>query len=491
MTQRPILEPALPAAATGLMPVTQLRLRALARRELLQRTFTGTFVYPVGWLVVAGVTGLLVDYPAPVLGMVGLLSVLVAVRVVLYRRALRDTTRPSTAGKGHLVLGVVSASLFSVSLGLGYLARGGDAGVAAGYVGMSAIVGGIAMVASTHRRLAQVWTFTAIAPSLLVFAVRADATAQLLALIFALYIPVLKRLIDQGHQAWWDAQIAAARLDEHSSRLARVSRHAGMAENATNVLHDVGNALSAVKVAAERLVAAGARHPAADLERMARLFERDADTLHAFLASDGPKLARFVGALSQASREHADAAAADARRLREGLRLIETIVRRQQDLAGELGGFEPCSVVELIDAAVGLSHAAQADLHVEHDAGVAAGTSVRVDRPRVLQVLVNLLENAYDATLEHGTRAITIRTHERADAVVIEVADNGIGISPALAERIFSRGFTTKAHGHGFGLHGSFALAQAMGGSLTFESAGLGCGAVFRLQLPVQAAVAA
>ena len=57
MTQRSILEPALPAAATGLMPVTQLRLRALARRELLQRTFTGTFVYPVGWLVVAGVTG--------------------------------------------------------------------------------------------------------------------------------------------------------------------------------------------------------------------------------------------------------------------------------------------------------------------------------------------------------------------------------------------------------------------------------------------------
>jgi signal transduction histidine kinase len=54
--------------------------------------------------------------------------------------------------------------------------------------------------------------------------------------------------------------------------------------------------------------------------------------------------------------------------------------------------------------------------------------------------------------------------------------------------RIFAHGFTTKKEGHGFGLHSCALAARDMGGALAAESAGLGKGATFTLELPIAAA---
>ncbi|MBN1866622.1 histidine kinase, partial [Candidatus Sumerlaeota bacterium] len=50
--------------------------------------------------------------------------------------------------------------------------------------------------------------------------------------------------------------------------------------------------------------------------------------------------------------------------------------------------------------------------------------------------------------------------------------------------RVFTHGFTTKKHGHGFGLHSGANAAKEMGGSLTAYSDGVGKGARFVLDLP-------
>ncbi|MBL8740339.1 MAG: hypothetical protein JNK04_04565, partial [Myxococcales bacterium] len=70
------------------------------------------------------------------------------------------------------------------------------------------------------------------------------------------------------------------------------------------------------------------------------------------------------------------------------------------------------------------------------------------------------------------------------DKVAIEVTDDGDGIARDTLDRIFSHGFTTKANGHGFGLHSSACSAMELGGTLTAKSDGLGCGATFTLLLP-------
>jgi signal transduction histidine kinase len=74
--------------------------------------------------------------------------------------------------------------------------------------------------------------------------------------------------------------------------------------------------------------------------------------------------------------------------------------------------------------------------------------------------------------------------------VLLSVQDNGVGIPAENLTRIFSHGFTTRAHGHGFGLHSSANAAKEMKGSLSVRSDGPGKGATFIVDLPEAPAAA-
>jgi signal transduction histidine kinase len=63
-----------------------------------------------------------------------------------------------------------------------------------------------------------------------------------------------------------------------------------------------------------------------------------------------------------------------------------------------------------------------------------------------------------------------------------------VGISPEQLPRLFTQGFTTKKEGHGFGLHISALAAEEMRGRLSCASPGLGQGATFTLELPLEPA---
>jgi two-component system NtrC family sensor kinase len=66
----------------------------------------------------------------------------------------------------------------------------------------------------------------------------------------------------------------------------------------------------------------------------------------------------------------------------------------------------------------------------------------------------------------------------------LTITDNGEGIAKDKLLSLFTYGYTTKANGHGFGLHNSANAARMMGGELFVSSPGPGCGATFTLRLP-------
>lgn len=110
---------------------------------------------------------------------------------------------------------------------------------------------------------------------------------------------------------------------------------------------------------------------------------------------------------------------------------------------------------------------------------------VLAEAGRILQILVNLLLNAAQAVGENGL--VVVRTRAEADATVVEVEDNGQGIPPEVASRLFEAFFTTKTEeeGTGLGLNISRQIAVEHGGSLTFVSEP-GQGTCFTLRLPAQ-----
>lgn len=127
-------------------------------------------------------------------------------------------------------------------------------------------------------------------------------------------------------------------------------------------------------------------------------------------------------------------------------------------------------------------------------AGVRAGPRVSVsdgidalrvtaDPDRLVQVLVNLLQNAYDAVREQAEGSVTIRAELSPEQALILIEDDGPGIADEVRQRLFEPFSTTKPQGTGLGLYTSFMLARAMGGDLWLDPRPEG-GTVATLRLP-------
>jgi signal transduction histidine kinase len=111
--------------------------------------------------------------------------------------------------------------------------------------------------------------------------------------------------------------------------------------------------------------------------------------------------------------------------------------------------------------------------------------SVFGDRQQLLQVLSNLLRNAIEAVAEQTAGEVRIAARSIEDGMVeISVSDNGPGLAPGLAERLFEPFQTTKTGGLGIGLAICRTIVEVHGGKISAESAAGGVGTVFRVALP-------
>lgn len=110
---------------------------------------------------------------------------------------------------------------------------------------------------------------------------------------------------------------------------------------------------------------------------------------------------------------------------------------------------------------------------------------------QLLQVLLNLLLNAFDAVAGNAAarRHVTLEAQVEGATVVVSVTDNGIGMDEAAQERAFVPFYTTKAKGMGLGLAISRSIAEGHGGTLTLRSTA-GEGSSFRFVLPAAEEIA-
>ena len=96
--------------------------------------------------------------------------------------------------------------------------------------------------------------------------------------------------------------------------------------------------------------------------------------------------------------------------------------------------------------------------------------AVRAYAMETRQVLLNLVRNACEASTRRGSK-VTISLEGRADAVQVKVADEGVGIAPAMLGSLFQFGKSTKGdHGNGMGLWAVRQLVKRHGGTVAVES---------------------
>jgi PAS domain S-box-containing protein len=282
---------------------------------------------------------------------------------------------------------------------------------------------------------------------------------------------------------------AEEELERVHKQLLTASRQAGMAEVATNVLHNVGNVLNSVNVSASMVSERIKRSKCAGLGRVATLFKDHAADLAAFVnGAQGKHLPAYLSELASELIAERDTAVAELTALRNNIEHIKEIVAMQQGYA-RLGGItDTVDVRVLVDDSLRMNEGAFNRHGVTIVRDFEDVPMVRVDKHKVLQILVNVIRNAKYACSEAkggGERRVTVRVRASSSAVLIAVIDTGVGIPRENLDRIFSYGFTTRAEGHGFGLHSSALAARELGGALRAESPGPGMGATFTLTLPL------
>ena len=279
-------------------------------------------------------------------------------------------------------------------------------------------------------------------------------------------------------------------IQQLQSEMLAVSRQAGMAEVATSVLHNVGNVLNSVNISATLASARIRKSAGEDVARIADLLQEHAGDLPGFFANDprGAKIPAFLQSVGEHSRAEQKALLAEMQSLVANVDHIKEIVAMQQSYARVAGVVETVPSSELIEHALRLNAGSMERHGIEVVREFAEVPPIAVEKHKVIQVLVNLIRNAQHACEEGGRadKRIWLRIGPNgSDGVKISVADNGIGIPPENLTRIFGHGFTTRRDGHGWGLHSGALAARELGGSLRAESAGLGRGATFTLELPL------
>jgi C4-dicarboxylate-specific signal transduction histidine kinase len=288
-----------------------------------------------------------------------------------------------------------------------------------------------------------------------------------------------------------EREAAEATLRQNTRDLLRLSREAGMAEVATGVLHNIGNALNSINVSAELLG-----------ERLQAQTHRTVSIVHKLFRDPPPRAAAVFGrdvdgadlrsfglSVSAHAVERVEESAKELVALRTAVGHLKDIVARQQDLAKSRRHAERFDLAEAVQEA----------FVIDKTAGRAGSPAIAIerrgddpplvhaDRGAVVQILINLLANARSAIVAAAPAAPSLRivigpatpTH-----LPLAVIDNGVGIPADQLVSIFAYGFTTKSAGHGFGLHNAANTARLLGGRLSVHSAGLGAGATFTLELP-------
>ena len=159
--------------------------------------------------------------------------------------------------------------------------------------------------------------------------------------------------------------------------------------------------------------------------------------------------------------------------VKEGIGRVSSIVSDLRSFSHPDGGSaSTVSLADVVQNAARLMSNELKDSDVDFDAEVPESMNVIGDRNQIIQILINLVQNAIDASKGRPEPLITIHTSEMNGRAYLHVRDNGCGIPAENLAKVFDPFFTTKqvGEGMGMGLSVSFRMMNQMGGGIDVTS---------------------
>lgn len=285
-------------------------------------------------------------------------------------------------------------------------------------------------------------------------------------------------------------KIKEEQLQNLHNELMIASRLVGMGEMANSMLHNIGNILNSIFVSLQVIKDKIDDGPIENLMRISELIKSKPPTVEEFSKSDSVYniLPEYLDSLINYMKDGNAIITQETQLLTKRVKHIKEIILTQQALNKTSELIEEVDVNQVIEEALKICITNKLDINIERD--LLNLPLVQTDKVKIVQILVNVIKNALESlkACNKTPKNLKIKTTLKEGDILIEITDNGLGLSKENLPKIFTTGFTTKAKGNGIGLHSSAIFLQHLGGKITAFSKGINEGATFTIFLPINTA---
>lgn len=300
------------------------------------------------------------------------------------------------------------------------------------------------------------------------------------------------QIIEMGRlqqEALLAADARKRELEERSAILDKAVAQ-GKFEMASDVLHDIGNAVVGFGSYLTRVKRLQEQGNSENLKNLASFFESQQQAMAVAIGEE--RASAVVTMLNGLAKTQLNDREEVRKSITEQLNIIEQIqeilhIQRQYISGQETQERKLVNLKSIINDCLSILFASldksaiTVDLNIPDDI-----PELRGDRTRLMQVILSILKNSLDAMdKKTAEKTISFLAHTRHNQLILQVRDSGNGFSEATARQLFKRGFSTKPTGTGLGLYNCKAILESHGGDIDVISEGPGKGSVATVKFKI------
>ncbi|MBW4891797.1 GHKL domain-containing protein [Mucilaginibacter sp. HMF5004] len=265
----------------------------------------------------------------------------------------------------------------------------------------------------------------------------------------------------------------------------------GKFEIASEVLHDIGNALVGFGAHLNRINRSLDKNNIDTIKNLAVFLKGQQTAIAGVLGEDKANaLVTITEGISKTQGDNQVEINASISELFNIITHIQEILNIQrQFVRGHGGGHQrkPVNLVNIIDDCRSMLFASFDKHKIDFKVHAQPGSYViKGDHTKLMQVILNILKNSIEAMdFDAADKHITLNLHADDNVIELSLVDNGQGFDAKTGDHLFERGFTTKKTGTGLGLYNCKSIVESHTGSFEIRSDGPGLGAVTTIRFAI------
>jgi PAS domain S-box-containing protein len=270
--------------------------------------------------------------------------------------------------------------------------------------------------------------------------------------------------------------------DRHAAELDKAVAQ-GKFEIASDVMHDIGNAVVGFGSYLTRIRRVQEQDKMENLISLTRFFEENKPAMATAIGeAKAGAVIKMLAGIALGTRSNQEEVAKSITEQLNIITHIQEILNIQRQYITGQGSKErqPVNLRHVVNDSLSMVFASidkmaiGVSLEMPQDLPIIKG-----DRTKLMQAILNILKNSIEAIDRNAEeKSISLNAFTKPGQLVIQIKDSGAGFDQSICSRLFTRGFSTKTSGSGFGLYNCRSIIESHDGTIDISSEGPGKGSV-------------